>query len=180
LMKKFVEYANSRAKILNLSHRVKFFCKNIKELGVNREYDVVASLGLGIAHIFGNINDGLKNLKTMLRKNGFLFFAEPVWLVKDVPSELLENLDVTEEHYLTKAELQKLMEKNGFQINGIYESTKEDWELYIQPVNHAMSEIMENKSELAEEAQMVINGFKTEYEAVDKYCNMVLWVAKNL
>lgn len=178
LRKNYVEYANSRAKMLNLSHRVKFFCKDVKELKVTREYDVVASLGLGIAHTFGNIDDALKKLKTMLRKGGFLIFAEPVWLTKDVPSEVLENLDATEEHFLTKSELQQVMEKRRFQVKGSFDSTKEDWELYIQPVNHAMNEIIESASELAEEAQMVINSFKAEYDAVNQFWNMVLWVAK--
>ena len=178
LRKNYVEYANSRAKMLNLSHRVKFFCKDVKELKVTREYDVVASLGLGIAHTFGNIDDALKNLKTMLRKGGFLIFAEPVWLTKGIPSEVLENLDATEEHFLTKSELQQVMEKRGFQVKGSFDSTKEDWELYIQPVNHAMNEIIESASELAEEAQMVINSFKAEYDAVNQFWNMVLWVAK--
>ena len=49
--KNYVEYANSRAKMLNLFHRVTFSCKDVKELKVTREYDVVASLGLGIAHV---------------------------------------------------------------------------------------------------------------------------------
>ena len=41
-----------------------------------------------------------------------------------------------------------------------------------------MSEIIESGSELVEEAQMVINSFKAEYDAVNQYWNMVLWVAK--
>ncbi len=68
LRKSFTDYANSRAKMLNLSHRVKFYCKDVKELNVTREYDVAASLGLGIAQTFGNIDDALENPKTMLRK----------------------------------------------------------------------------------------------------------------
>lgn len=35
----FVQYANSRAKMLNLSHRVMFYCKDVKELKVARAYD---------------------------------------------------------------------------------------------------------------------------------------------
>ena len=69
----FVQYANSRAELLNLSHRVKFYCKDIKEFKVIREHDFVASLGLGIAHIFGNISDALKQLRTMLRKGGVYY-----------------------------------------------------------------------------------------------------------
>jgi cyclopropane fatty-acyl-phospholipid synthase-like methyltransferase len=178
LGRNYVEYANSRAKMLNLSHRVKFFCRDVRELKVTSEYDVVASLGLGIAHIFGNINDGLKNLKAMLRTGGFLFFAEPVWLVETVPSEVLKCLDSIEEHFLTKFELKQLMEKLGFQVKGSFVSTKEDWEFYIKPVYIAMREIIESKSELAEEAQRVMDGFKAEYDAVGQYWNMVLWVVK--
>jgi len=178
LSKNYVDYANSRARMLNLSHRVKFFCKDVKELKVTREYDVVASLGLGIAQTFENIDYALEKLKTMLQKGGFLIFAEPVWLAKNVPSKVLENLDATEEHFLTKPELQQVMEKSGFQVKGSFDSTKEDWELYIQPVNHAMNEVIESASEFAEEAQKIINSFKAEYDAVNQYWNMVLWVAK--
>jgi len=41
-----------------------------------------------------------------------------------------------------------------------------------------MHEIIENKSELAEEAQRVIDGFKAEYNAVGQHWDMILWVAK--
>jgi cyclopropane fatty-acyl-phospholipid synthase-like methyltransferase len=178
--KKYVEYANSRAKMLNLSHLVKFFFKDVKELEVSRTYDVVASLGLGIARTFGNIDDALKHLKTMLRNGGFLIFAEPVWLLKDVPSKVLESLETLKEDFLTKSQLRYMMEKHRFQVKGSFDSTKEDWEIYIQPVNHAMKELIESTSELAEEAQKVMKSFKAEYDAVNKYWNMVLWIAKAL
>ena len=71
-----------------------------------------------------------------------------------------------------------MMKKCGFHVKGSFDSSKDDWELYIQPVNQAMSEVIESGSELAEEAQMVIKSFKAEYDAVNKYWNMVLWVAK--
>ena len=175
---KFVEYANSRAKILNLSNRVMFHCKDVKELKVTKAYDVVAFLGLGLARTFGNFHDALKKLQTMLHKGGFLIFAEPVWLAKEIPSEVLGNLDATEEDFLTKFEVQQVMERCGFHVKGSFDSSKEDWELYIRPVNYAMSEVIESTSELAEEAQMVIKSFKAEYDAVNQYWNMILWVAE--
>jgi len=176
----FVQYANSRAQMLNLSRHVRFYCKDVKELQVTRAYDVVASLGLGIARTFGNIRDALKKLQTMLLKGGVLIFAEPVWLAKDVPLEVLENLDATEQDFLTKSELRQVMEECGFHVKGSYDSSKEDWELYIRPVNYAMSEVIESTSELAEEAQTVIKSFKAEYDAVNQYWNMVLWVAESV
>jgi hypothetical protein len=41
-----------------------------------------------------------------------------------------------------------------------------------------MHGIIESKSELADEARKVMNGFKTEYDAVGQHWNMLLWVAK--
>lgn len=114
----------------------------------------------------------------MLRKGGFLIFAEPVWLVKKVPSEVLRDLGAIKEHFLTKFELQQLMEKLGFQVKGSFVSSKEDWEFYIKPVSIAMREIIEKESKLAEEAQKIIKSFKAEYEAVGKYWDMILWISK--
>lgn len=176
LGERFVDYANSRAKMLNLSHQVKYSIKDVTSLHGKGEYDVVASLGLGIGHVFETIRKGLQQLQTFLCSNGFLIVAEPIWLMKPVPTEILSRLGITENHFLTKTEFQKLAEDLGFQIKGHFISSKEDWELYISPVNHALCEIVESGGELAEEAQMMMNSFKAEYAAVDRYWNMALWV----
>ena len=176
--KKCVGYANSRAKMLNLSHRVKYFCEGVRELRFNRKYDVVASLGLGIAHVYGDISDALKIFKTMLHKDGVLVLAEPVWLVKPVSSEVLKALGEAEDSFLTKSEMQQLMQESKFQELGSFISAKEDWELYVRPTYIAMHEIIESESEVAEEAQRVMNGFKAEYDAVGQHWDMVLWVVK--
>ena len=102
----------------------------------------------------------------------------PKWLRKNIPLEVQENLVTNEEDFLTKPELQQVMETCGFHVQGSFDSSKEDWEFYIRPVNQAMREIIESMSELEEEAQMVINSFKAEYDAVNQYWNMVLWVAE--
>jgi SAM-dependent methyltransferase len=176
--KKFVEYANSRAEMLNLSHRVKYFCEDVRDLKFNRKYDVVASLGLGIAQVYGDISHALRLFKTMLHKNGVLVLAEPVWLVKPISSEVLKALGEAEDSFLTMSEMQKLMEECGFQVLGHFVSSKEDWEFYVRPTYVAMNEIIQNKGELAEEAQEIMNGFKTEYDIVGQHWDMFLWVAK--
>jgi 2-polyprenyl-3-methyl-5-hydroxy-6-metoxy-1,4-benzoquinol methylase len=176
--KDYVEYANSRVKMLNLSHRAKYSREDIRELRLDRKYDVVASLGLGIAHVYGENSDALKIFKTMLHKDGILILAEPVWLAKPVSSEVLKALGETEDSFLTEAGMQQLMGESGFQVLGHFVSSKEDWELYVRPVYTAMHGIIESKSELANEARKVINGFKAEYEAVGQHLNMLLWVAK--
>jgi ubiquinone/menaquinone biosynthesis C-methylase UbiE len=177
--KNYVEYANSRAKMLNLSHRVKYSCQDVKKLKFNRKYDVVASLGLGIAQVYGDISNALRSFKTTLLKNGVLVFAEPAWLKKPVSSEVVKLLGEAEDSLLTEAEMRQSMEKSGFQVLGNFVSSKEDWELYARPVYIAMQEIIESESELADEAQEVMNGQKAEYDAVGQHWNMLLWVAKN-
>lgn len=178
-VKNNVEYANSRAKALNLSNRVKFFYKDIKQFRVSRRYDVIASLGLGVNQVYGDIGTAFKKIKSMLYVGGFLIFAEPVWRVKKVPSGVLQDLSISKEHFLTKFELQGLMEENGFRVKCSFVSSKEDWEFYIKPVYIAMQEIIKRESKLAEEAKKIINGFKAEYEAVGKYWDMILWVIKS-
>jgi SAM-dependent methyltransferase len=176
--KKYVKYANSRAKMLNLSHRVKYFSGDIRELRFNRKYDVVAFLGLGMAQVYGNASDALGIFKTMLYDDGVLILAEPVWLVKPVSSEVLKALGEAENSLLTEFEMQRLLESSGFHVLGRFVSAREDWELYVRPVYVAMHEIIESKNELANEAQRVINGFKAECDAVGQHWNMILWVVK--
>jgi cyclopropane fatty-acyl-phospholipid synthase-like methyltransferase len=176
----FVEYANSRARMLNLSDRVKYSCKDIRELRLERRYDVVAFMGLGMAHVYGDNSRALKILKAMLHKDGVLILAEPVWLVKPVSNEVLKALGETEESFLTEAGTQQLIRESGFQVQRNFVSSKEDWELYVKPIYTAMHRIIETNSELADEALDVINGFKAEYDAVGQHWNMLLWVAKTL
>jgi cyclopropane fatty-acyl-phospholipid synthase-like methyltransferase len=176
--KKYVEYANSRAEMLGLSHRVKYSCQDIRELKFNRKYDVVASLGLGIAQVFGDISGALRFFRTALNKNGVLVLAEPVWLVKPISSEVLKALGETEDSLPTESETQQSIEASGFRVLGHFVSSKEDWELYVRPIYTIMHEIIENKRELAEEARKVMNGFKAEYDAVSRYWDMFLWVVK--
>ena len=174
----YVEYANSRARMLNLSHRVKYTCKDVSELRHSRKYDVVASLGLGVSNTYGDIRRALRMFKTMLYKDGVLILAEPVWLLKPVPLEVLKALGESENSFLTRFEMQQLMEESRFQVLGHFASSKDDWELYVRPVYIAMHEIIESENDLAEEVQRVIDGFKAEYDAAGEQWDMILWVAK--
>jgi 2-polyprenyl-3-methyl-5-hydroxy-6-metoxy-1,4-benzoquinol methylase len=175
----YVKYANSRAKMLNLSSRVKYTCRNVKKLSLGMRYDVIASLGLGVARVYGSYTDALKVLKNMLNKDGILVLAEPVWLARPVSSEVLSALDESEDNLVTKPQMQELLREHGFKKLGDFVSSKEDWEIYVRPTYIAMQEIAKGKGKFAEEAKKVIDGFRTEYDAVDQHWNMILWVAKS-
>jgi cyclopropane fatty-acyl-phospholipid synthase-like methyltransferase len=176
--RKYVEYANARARLLNLTHRVNYSCQDVKELKLERRYDVIASLGLGITQVYGGIRDAFESFKTMLDKQGVLIFAEPVWLVKPIPREVLRAIGEAENSFPTKPEMQQSIEACGFRVLGDFVSSKEDWKLYVKLVNIAMNEIVRSKKELARDARKVMNGFKAEYDAANKYWDMILWVAR--
>lgn len=173
-----VGYANSRARMLNLSHQVKYSCKDIRKLELDRKCDAVASLGLGIAQVYGNIGSALSIFRAMLHKNGVLITAEPMWLVRPVSSKALKALGEKEDSFPTELEMRQLMEESGFQVLGHFVSSKEDWELYVRPVYIAMNEIIKTRSELADEARRIMNGFKAECAAVGLHWDMILWVAR--
>jgi hypothetical protein len=99
--------------------------------------------------------------------------AEPVWLVKPVSSSILKALDEDESSLVTKSEMQKLL-KSDFKELGNFVSSEEDWEIYIRPTYVAMQKIIKSKGKLAEEAQRVINGFRTEHDAVGQHWDMIL------
>ena len=178
LNKNYVEHANSRAKLLNLSNRVRYICGDVRELRFTKTYDAVSSLGLGVAEVYGAIDAALKEFRKMLPTEGFLILAEPVWLVKPVPNHVQKRLGTPEKNFSTKPEMERLFNDFDFEVLGSYVSSKEDWECYIRPVNVAMLELMESNPEIAAECQEVIDGFEAEYQAVKKHWNMVLWVAR--
>lgn len=178
LNKSFVEYANSRARLLNLSNRVRYICGDVRELRFIHKYDVVSSLGLGIAGVYGAIRVAIKKFRRILRNGGFLILGEPVWLVKPVPQDVQKTLETPERNLSTKHEMDCLLNELNFEVLGFYVSSKEDWECYIRPVNVAMLELMERHPELATECKEVIDGFEAEYQAAKRYWDMVLWVAR--
>jgi len=94
-------------------------------------------------------------------------------------SKVLKALGEAEDDLVTQPQMQKLWREYGFKELGDFISSKEDWEIYTRPTYIAMQEIIESKSKLAEEAQGVMNSFRTEYDAVGQHWNMVLWVAKS-
>jgi len=177
LCKSYVDYANSRAKMLNLQDKAQYFCQDLKGYTFNKKYDVVVFLGLDVS-IYGDRCKALTCFRSLMETDGVLIVAEPVWLQKTVPVEILKTLGVGENSFLTVPEMQQLMQTLDFQELEHFVSSKEDWELYVRPVYVALNEIIKEKPALATEAQAILDGFKTEYDTAGQYWNMVLWVLK--
>ena len=178
LNREYVKYANSYAKLSNLEHLARYWCRDVRNLKLDDQCDVVASLGLGIAEVYGTAKTAMDNFRLMLTTGGFLLLGEPVWLMTPVPKEVQKALGTSEENLCAKVEMERLLKDHDFEVREAYVSTKEDWEYYIRPVNVAMREIMKSQPELLSECQDVTDSFQAEYRAAGKYWDMILWVAK--
>ena len=172
-----VDYANSRAKLLNLSQSVQYFCQDLKGFVPDKKYDVVVSMGIE-PEVYGGRDRAFNFFRSMLREDGVLLYAEPVWTARSVPNEILKALCSREDSFLTIPETQQLMQKLKFKELGHFVSSKNDWDLYVRPPIIGLHEIMENKKELVAGAQIFLEDFKMEFEAAGQHWDMVLWVAK--
>jgi len=165
--------------MLSLSDRVRYAYGDIKGLKLKRKFDAVAFLGLGVVGIYGGFDEGLKRLKEYIKDGGFLIFSEPVWLTRPVPQEAIRSLGVTEDFFATAAEFRKRLEDAGLSVQATFTSSREDWELYVQPVLTTLHEIAEGaNAPRAEEARKMAKAFEAERDAVGKHWNLMLWVAK--
>lgn len=174
----FVDYAVSRAKLLNLSGKVEYVCQDLKGFTPDKKSDVVAALGFDVS-IYGGRTQALNRLKGMMKSGGAIILTEPFWTKKPVPSKIPKALGITQESFITIPEMQLLLSKQGFEEIWHSASTKEDWETYVRPIFITMQEFMKSNPDRKQDAQTVIDGFKAEYDAAGKYWGVVLWVLES-
>jgi hypothetical protein len=84
-----------------------------------------------------------------------------------------------EEYFLTIPEMQQLMQKLSWAVQGHFVSSKDDWDLYARPPIMALQDMVDNKQH-PEVAPMMLDGFKMEFSAAGIDWNDVLWVLKPL
>jgi len=174
-----VRYAEARAKMLNLSDRARHSCGDVKDLKLKRKFDVVAFLGLGVVEIYGGFDEGLKRLKEYIKDGGFLILSEPVWLTRPVPQEAIRSFGIAEDFFATADEFRKRLENAGLSVQATLTSSREEWELYVQPVLTTLHEIAEGAdTQRAEAAREMAKSFEAERDAAGKYWDLILWVAK--
>lgn len=172
-----IDYANARAKLLNLSSLTQFFCQDLKGFVPSKKYDVVASLGIE-PEVYGGRETAFKFFQNTLKESGVLLYTEPVWKKRPIPSEVLKALCSKEDSFLTLAETQQLIQKAGFAELGHFISTKEDWDVYIRSPIRGLQELIEHNTPFAADAKVLLEDFKMEYEAAGRDWDVVLWVLK--
>jgi SAM-dependent methyltransferase len=177
ISKASVDYANARAKLLNLSDKAQFFCKDLRTFTPDKKFDVVSSLGIE-SELYGGRANAFKLFKNMLKEGGVIIFAEPIWRRKPVAPHILKSLRCSNDSFLTMPDLKKLIRDSKLKQIGCFVGSKEDWELYVRAPILGLQEIIVNKKEHASEAPAMLEGFKTEHAAAGKHWDNVLWVLK--
>jgi cyclopropane fatty-acyl-phospholipid synthase-like methyltransferase len=177
LGKKYVEYANMRAKLLCLDGKVQYLCQDLTDFTPSKKYDVVAALGCDVS-IFGGRIQALNRFKNMLNPDGTIIFSEPIWITKPTQPHILKSLNLTQGSFLTITEMQNLFQEQGLRDLWHVTSTKEDWELFVRPIFITMQEYMRAHPDLAQDAQAVIDSFQAEYDAAGEAMEVILWVLK--
>ena len=173
----YVDYSNARAKLLNLSHLACFFRQDLKSFASTKNYDVVASLGVG-AEVFGGRSSAFKFFRSLIKDDGVVLYGEPVWTSRPVKPEVLRALHCKEDTFLTLPETRQQLRDLNLQELGLFVVSKEDWELYVRPPIIALQEIIKNKPDLAAEAQAFLADFRMEHEAAGRDWETILWVLK--
>lgn len=172
-----VNYANSRAKLLNLSSLAQFFCQDLKGFVPNKKHDFVASLGIE-PEVYGGRDVAFKFFRNILKEGGILLYTEPVWRKRPVPPEVLKALCSKEASFLTIAETQQLIQKAGYIELGHFISSKEDWDVYVQSPIRGLQELIERNTAFATDAKIMLEDFKMEYDAANRDWDVVMWVLK--
>jgi 2-polyprenyl-3-methyl-5-hydroxy-6-metoxy-1,4-benzoquinol methylase len=124
LGKKYVEYANMRAKLLCLDGKVQYLCQDLTDFTPSKKYDVVAALGCDVS-IFGGRIQALNRFKNMLNPDGTIIFSEPIWITKPTQPHILKSLNLTQGSFLTITEMQNLFQEQGLRDLWHVTSTKD-------------------------------------------------------
>lgn len=172
----YVDYANARAALLNLSDRARFFCQDLKTFKPHKKYDVVSFLGVG-TEVYGDKTRAFDFFSRILKPDGVILYSEPVWKAKPVPPEILKKLNCEDDTFLTANETETLLGNLKMRVLNHFVASKKDWELYVQAPLRALREIAK-RPEVAAEAKIFLDVFQTEQEAAGTYWDSVLWVVK--
>jgi cyclopropane fatty-acyl-phospholipid synthase-like methyltransferase len=170
-----VDHANSRAKLLSLSSRTKYFQQDLKGFVPSKKYDVVLSLGIE-PELYGGRKAAFDLFRNTLKESGVVLYTEPLWTKRPVNPHILKTLCSHEDSFLTLDEMQQLIRNMKFQELGHFVSSKDDWDLYVRPPIRALHEMIQAKKGPADDLQVFLDDFKMEYEAAGRDWDVALWV----
>jgi 2-polyprenyl-3-methyl-5-hydroxy-6-metoxy-1,4-benzoquinol methylase len=176
LSQAYVDYANARARLLNLQDQTYFSVHDLKTFSPTKKYDFVSFLGVG-TDVYGGKQAAFDVFRNMLKPGGAILFSEPIWTAKPVPPPVLQALRCTNDTFLTMTETRQLWRHLKLEELGCFVASKEDWELYVRAPLRSLKEMI-LQPELVAEASGFLEDFRMEHEAAGRDWDDVLWVVK--
>ncbi len=172
----YVDYANSRARLLNLQDQTCFSVQDLKTFSPAEKFDFVSFLGVG-TDVYGGKQAAFDAFRSMLKPEGIIFFSEPSWTTKPVPPRVLQALRCTNDTFLTMAETRQLWRNLKLKELCCFVASEEDWELYVRAPLLSLKEMI-LKPEFATESSDFLEDFRVEHEIAGRNWDNVLWVVK--
>jgi len=167
LFPEFLYELNEKSKKLGLSEKIITIEKSMDDLPFkSQEFDIIWAEG-AIYNI--GFEKGVKAWKEFLKSGGFLAVSEITWITNSRPKDIEEFWTQEYPEINTASNKIKILEDNGFVLEGFFNLCKESWiDNYYKPMGARFDDFLKrnNTSELAKK---VVEDNKAEIELYHKF-----------
>ena len=167
LSPEFLNELTEKSQKLGLTNKIITLEKSMDDLPFNNEeFDMIWSEG-AIYNI--GFESGIKKWKDFLKVGGYLAVSELTWITNSRPKAVEDFWKQEYPEVDTAANKIKLLEDNGYTLEGYFYLTKDSWiENYYNPIKDRFYNFLErnNNSELA---MKVVEEYKAEIDLYQKF-----------
>lgn len=126
ISKDFCERAKEKLVKRGLSSQIEIVCSPAADY-VFEEGAFDAATCIGATFGFGGFQQTIQAMKRAVHQNGRLGIGETYWLSNQVPPQYAQNQVTTH----TEPELAQFSRKEGFELEYIIRSSRDDWDRYV-------------------------------------------------
>lgn len=124
--KDFCDRAREKLAKRGLSDKIEIVCSSGADYAFEEgAYDAATCIGATFA--FGGYQQTIKTLKRAVKADGRLGIGETYWLNSQVPPQYAQNQSTTH----TELELAQFTRNEGFELEYVIRSSREDWDRYV-------------------------------------------------
>jgi len=136
----YLDQLEKNAKTHNLTHRIKAINKSMTEMDFPKEnFDIIWAEGS--IFIIG-FEQGLREWKKFIKKNGYLAVHEMTWLKDNPPKEISDYWERVYPYITTIEDNLSIIEKCGYKVLGHFPLPEDAWcELYYNPLQNRLNEL---------------------------------------
>lgn len=122
----FCDRARKKLTVKGLSDRIKIICSPVREYELeNGAFDAATCIGATFA--FGGFKQTINAMKRAIHPSGRLGIGDTHWLNTQIHPEYAQKQTTT----YTEAELVRFTREEGFELECIIRSNRDDWDRYI-------------------------------------------------